>query len=293
MVEEIGPQWDAPDPNGENLQARIDTSLINPIHIEIPLYSVNREARGVVVKYLQKHKLVTSPGIIRSPPSFSRFFDSETDTIFLPAADVAAFVSEPVDRIHKPNMQDRYVSFPRSALPRLAVTPAGLDVLKKDKLETFSVTAGGVDILYVVDTIPTGTFLSRDLENGRAFSLLGLGEASHVQLKWDHSRQEWVASGGDQEAFMRLQRMVGELENFASTTSQCDLDVQLVGLVAPSTTPTRGIAFETCSACSLVQTPAALYISPHWDLDGPTEQETNINNIGCTLACTVRGCTWR
>jgi hypothetical protein len=183
VVKEICPQWDGPDPNGENLQARINTSLLNPLHVEIPLYSANRETRDVVIKYLQKHKLVTSPGSIRSPPSFSRFFESETDTIFLPAADVAAFVSEPVDRIHKPDMQDRYVSFPRSALPRLAVTPAGLDVLKKDELETFSVTAGGVDMLYVIDTIPTGTFSFRDLEGGRAFPLLGLGEASHAQLK--------------------------------------------------------------------------------------------------------------
>jgi hypothetical protein len=32
---------------------------------------------------------------------------------------------------------------------------------------------------------------------------------------------------------MRLQHMVGELEKYASTTSQYDLDVQLVCLVVP------------------------------------------------------------
>jgi hypothetical protein len=234
VVEEIGPQWDGPDPNGENLQARIDTSLLNPLHIEIPLYSVNREARGIVIKYLQQHELVTRLGSIQPQPTFLRFFNSETDTLFLPAADVAAFANEPIDRIHMPDMQNRYVSFPRLALQRLAVTPAGLDVLKKDELETFSVTAGGVDILYVVDPIPTASrFSLRDLENRRAFPLLGLRGASHAQVQWSHSRQEWVASGECQESLMRLQHMVRGLEKYASTTSQYDLDVQLVCLVAP------------------------------------------------------------
>lgn len=132
-----------------------------------------------------------------------------------------------------PDMQDRYVSFPRSALPRLAVTPAGLDVLKKDELETFSITAGVVDILYVVDPIPTSTLSLRDLENGRACPLLGLGMSSHAQVQWSHSRQEWVASGEEQEALVRLQHTVRGLERYASITSQFDLDVQLVCQVVP------------------------------------------------------------
>lgn len=49
-----------PDPNREDLHLTFDTSLLEPLRIELPLYSVNREARGIVRLYTQEQNLVAS-----------------------------------------------------------------------------------------------------------------------------------------------------------------------------------------------------------------------------------------
>lgn len=57
VFEEMGLE---PDPNGEDLYLRFDTSRLEPLHIAMPLYYVNQEARGVILKLLQEHRMTVS-----------------------------------------------------------------------------------------------------------------------------------------------------------------------------------------------------------------------------------------
>jgi len=200
VVEEIGPQWDGPDPNGENLQQRLDTSLLEHLHIPLSLYPVNRKARDVAVEYLQKHKLVASRSSARSGFEMLRPFDPQTDTIFLPAAYAHVFGGEPGDVLHVTGMVDRYVSRPYSALKRLAVTPAGLEALKVEPMDAFLCEGGMIDKLYVVDAAPGCMLSVQDLEKAGQFPLVGLEETYRARLTWNSSRREWIASGTDSEA---------------------------------------------------------------------------------------------
>jgi hypothetical protein len=227
VVEELGLlAREVPDPNGENLQARFGTSRVEPLRVPLPLYSVNHEARGIAIKHLREHQLVAS----RNNTGFLRQFNPQTDTIFLRTADAHVFGGEPGDRLHMPEMINRHVSFPYSALPRLAVTPSGLEALKSEPLDTFLTTGGMITTLYVVDVPATSTLTLQDLENEAEFPLVGLEDASRARLAWSSSRQEWTDSGDDSEARVRLRQMVAGLESIGLYPGGDDWDVQFVNL---------------------------------------------------------------
>jgi len=234
VIEEIGPQWDGPDPNGENLQAGFDTSQLEPLRIPLPLYCVNREAHGVTIKYLREHEYAVtfrtnSSGETRGC-DFLRPFNPRTDTIFLPVADAYAFGLEPGDRLHEPDMKDRYVSSPYAALPRLAVTPSGLEALKSELLDAFLTTGGMITTLYVVDVPATSTLTLQDLDNNGEFPLVGLEDTFRARLEWSSSRQEWTDSGDYCEGRVRLRCMVAGLEKIGTYPGEDGWDVQLVYL---------------------------------------------------------------
>lgn len=234
VIEELGAvSWENPDPNGENLQARFDTSRLEPLHIPLPLYSVNREAHDVTVKYLQDHKLVASRGTAKSEWEILRHFDSDNDTIFLPAADAHAFGGEPGEIFHVPEMVDRYVSWPYYALPRLAVMRAGFEALKAESLDDFLTTGGMIKTLYVMDVVSTSTLTLQDLEKTGAFPLAVLKDTSRARLAWSSTRWEWTASGDDCEARVQLRQMVAGLENLGTYPGDDNWDVQLVYLDTP------------------------------------------------------------
>lgn len=234
VIEEVGPQYegDILDPNGERLQARLDTSLLQPLHLPLPLCSVNREARDVAIKWLKDQKLVACPSSTQSDFKFHRHFNPETDTIFMPAADAFVFGGEPGERFTVPEMEGRHASFPYSALPRLAVTPAGLEALKPEPLDAFMIMAGVINTIYVVDVAShCSTLTLREFDDVEgAFPLVGLEDTSHARLRWSSTRREWSDSGDDYEALVRLRQMVIGLEDIGSFAGPFDWDVRLVYL---------------------------------------------------------------
>jgi len=241
VIEEVGPQYegDTLDPNGERLLERFDTSLLRPLHIPLPLYSVNREARDVAAKWLKEQELVACPGSTPSDFTFHRHFNSQTDTIFMPAADAFVFGGEPGDRFTVPEMEGRHASFPYSALPRLAITPAGLDALKPEPLDAFMVIGGVINTIYVVEVAPSSTLTLGEIEDVEgAFPLVGLEDKSHARLRWSSSRREWSDSGDDYEALVRLRQMVTGLEDVGSFAGAFDWDVRLVYLTTHQETST-------------------------------------------------------
>ena len=199
----------------------------------MPLYSVNREAHHVAVKYLQEHKLLAFRRTAGPESVFLRHFNPQTDTMFLPATDVHAFGREPGEYIHAPDMMGRTVSFPYVALPRLAVTPAGLEALQEWSLHTFLTAGGMIETIYVVEMTPDSALTLQDLGIGNKFPLAGLGDRSRARLSWSSSRREWTAEGDDCEARVRLQQMVEGLECLEFYPNDNNWDVQLVDLSTP------------------------------------------------------------
>lgn len=224
-----------PDPNGEDLYLRFDTILLEPLRIQLPLYSVNREARNVTLEYLQKHKATVSR-ISRAAFEILRPFDARSDIMFLPTADIEAFVMEPIDRLHEPDLLGRHVGSSDPALPRLAVTTEGFDCFRKDGalLEDFFRFGGTIHTICVVETACPGGGKSRELENER--EKLELWDEPLARLRWSNVRCEWEGSRGansDEEALVRLKHYVGGLDVSEYSPEYFELEMQLVHLAMP------------------------------------------------------------
>jgi hypothetical protein len=133
---------------------RFNFSLIESLSIELPLYSVNHEARGIALEYINKQKLVQSG----TQAVFLRSFNTTTDTVFLPADRIRDFLAESVERMMEPDLFDRIMIFTAQALPRLAVTRAGFEAFK-GVLRIYFEDVGYVGVLCVVDVAPTSTHM--------------------------------------------------------------------------------------------------------------------------------------
>lgn len=225
ILEDLGLE---PDPNGEDLSLEFKTSLLEPLRIEIPLYFVNREARGVTIKYVQKHNLTMPRDSAQSHFGFLRHFDHRTDTMFLPLRDVDTFFQEQVDRAHAPDLQDRYVSYSFPILPRLAIPSTGFEALKGE-LDYFFAACGPICTLYVVDVTSDSTRALLELNNASEFVPLELEHAPCARLVWRSAQREWESSGDDQK-IADMRPLVAGLDDPGSETSKFDLDVQLVHL---------------------------------------------------------------
>jgi hypothetical protein len=226
VLEDLGIE---PDPNGEDLNLRLDFSLLEPYQIDLSMYSVNREAHSVAVKHLRRQKLIVSQNCAQSGLRFLRPFDSNTATIFLTTSEVDSFAKELAERLFQPDLQDRYVSTPGRALPRLALTPSGLKSFMGDPLETYFDFSGTIDTLYIIDFASDSSSTPRDFENASEHLLLELEGAPLARLTWSSSRRRWEEISGDGEKLTQLKKLVEGLDEPSSfINNEFNLEVQLV-----------------------------------------------------------------
>jgi hypothetical protein len=225
LLEDLGID---PDPNGEDLNLRFDTSLLEPLDIELSLYSVNREAHSVAVKYLRKHKLVVSQDNAQSDLKFFRNFDPSADTMFLPTCDVDFFVTELAERIHEPDLFNRNVSTSGRTLPRLAVTPSGFKSIMRAALQAYAGFDGPTDTIYVVDVTCNGRFSSCNIEDASIYHFLELEGAPYARLTWHSSRRQWGEISGNDEVLVQLKELIRGLEEPFLADTEPDFEVRLV-----------------------------------------------------------------
>lgn len=214
------------DPNGHDLQLKFDTSLLDPLKFELPLYAVNREARNVTLGFVHEENLVLSQDAARNRAEFIRHFNPKTDTMFLPTADVETFLMEQIDRLSKPDLEGRYYSTARPVLACLAVTAPGLAVLK-DELGNFIDISAPIDLLYVVDVPRHSTVTLGQLEYAIKRIPLTLEDTSRARLTWQSSERQWEADG-DTVAIASMKQLVKGLDDPGSSTSNFDLKVYFV-----------------------------------------------------------------
>jgi hypothetical protein len=230
VIEEMGLE---PDPNGEDLEMRFDFSFLEPLRIRLPLYDVNREARDVVLKHMKTHKLVSGRDSSTSAFHYLRPFDARTDTMFLQSSDISSFVGETTERIHEPDMVERYVSINYPILERVAVTLGGFESLMDGWLEELFDFTGSITSLYVVDVAGNSRVNLDHVEDASIFSSLILDDAHYARLAWSKSRRQWEASG-DSETSSQMRNILANICTSGSRTSDYDLEIQLVHLRSPS-----------------------------------------------------------
>ncbi|KAH7256253.1 hypothetical protein BKA59DRAFT_467085 [Fusarium tricinctum] len=98
--------WDYDDKDPDNIRFEFRYDLL-PVAFTIPLAFVNREARGVVLSWVQR----SGPEIQynESQPHFQRRMNHYIDTLYLPMDRIEEFDAEPLDRQFEEDMVHRMV----------------------------------------------------------------------------------------------------------------------------------------------------------------------------------------
>lgn len=219
-----------PDANIEDLYLQLDTSLLEPLRVELPLYAVNREARDVTLEYFKRHKVTVQ----RSSNGLEvlRPFDPRSDTVFLPTLDMERFIWEAYNRLAEPEPLDSHVvDTSKPALPRLAVTTRGLDWLKTNgmPLDIFLHTRWKNDCHTICVLEPACWCKLQELETAR--EIREFSDEPLARVTWGSVRGEWegASEAGDEEALVRLKGYVEGLDSLGDS----ELEVQLVHLAMP------------------------------------------------------------
>ncbi|GAB7324380.1 hypothetical protein MBLNU13_g08323t2 [Cladosporium sp. NU13] len=225
VFEDIGLEQDS---NGDNLYIRFDTTRLKPLRIALPLYSVNREARDVTIKWLQKHRTTISRTRRSCVHKASRRFRPQHDTMFLPSTKLKRFAMELARRPFKRDMLNRHFSSSNPALPRLAVTSVGLQLLKGDLLDMFFESAGTINTIFVVDDASVSSLQALEASGGKV--VVELPDRPAARVKWSFLEGVGEVSGNDEQARARLKEYVEGFEISSFTPDGFELEVQLVNL---------------------------------------------------------------
>ncbi|PYI00174.1 hypothetical protein BO71DRAFT_455047 [Aspergillus ellipticus CBS 707.79] len=77
--------------------------LVDDARFDIPLFSVNREARDVVLRWMERHGIKMCFNTTTQSFLFRRPFDPKSDIYFISLDDWPAFLVEPMERLPRPD----------------------------------------------------------------------------------------------------------------------------------------------------------------------------------------------
>lgn len=217
-----------PDSDGDNLYIRFDTTRLKPLRVALPLYSVNREAHDVTIKWLQENRMTVSRPRRICAHKASRRFRPQHDTMFLPSTKLKKFTMELARRPFKRDMLNRHFVSSNPALPRLAVTSVGLQLLRGDLLDVFFESAGTIHTIFVVDGASVSSLQALGASGGDV--VVELPDQPVARVKWSFLEGIGEISGDDERARARLTEYVEGFEISCFTPDGFELEVQLVNL---------------------------------------------------------------
>lgn len=93
--------------------------LLDPVQLEVPLHFVNHESRRVALHWMHHHciEIWSYDGRVL----FSRWFDRDRDTLYIPESSRDQFLAEPLERPFEPDLLDKTISMTCNEFTRLAL----------------------------------------------------------------------------------------------------------------------------------------------------------------------------
>lgn len=123
--------------------------------------------------------------------------------MFVPSTKVENFVAEPAEWPHElEDMVERYFGTSNPALPRLVVTPVGLQLLKGELLSDFCQFGGTIETILVVDNASVGTLQA--LESFSGGLPIELADQPIARVRWSLPARLGEISGDDERVRVRL-----------------------------------------------------------------------------------------
>ena len=120
------PQHPGNDESYVDLEYRHD--LLDAVQIEIPLFFVDREARHIVLAWIQKQNIkmrvyAHEDGQLQAPV-FMSHFDPVHDVLYIAVDKWNEFLCEPDDRCFQPDMVDQFIHVHPANITRIAMPEA-------------------------------------------------------------------------------------------------------------------------------------------------------------------------
>lgn len=96
-LQKTDPEW---DPNEDlNLQLNMSYDLLDHVQVEVPLFSVNWEARVIALTWMREQKITLHFHKDKQNWVFTRPFDPMMDALYVPMDKIDEFFIEPHDRM--------------------------------------------------------------------------------------------------------------------------------------------------------------------------------------------------
>jgi hypothetical protein len=202
--------------------------------LTVPLWFVSREARSMVLPWLQAQQGVrirhrdddnrsstSRPSPVLDPeldhrpclqPIFVKAFDPERDTVYVPDDQWETFLSEPLNRLFKPGTDDRY--YVMRLLPRVAVPVSLLKRCGGNLIQDWLEWQDNLrEMLVVLGEMPDWETEGKGEKEDEAGKFSEQAEGSRVQL----AREE-------QEQDVRPVRQLGNVRVEPGEDSDCEED---------------------------------------------------------------------
>ena len=153
LVTESDPDYDFENPH-LNLNFEFRHELLDDVEFEVPLFYVNREARGFALAWVREQGLAIRFHRGRGCVVFVRAFDPKHDTLYVPFNKWDEFFREPFDRNFEPDLMERNVNLPGPAFTRVAMSEAVLRSEDNSLCEFFDYYVSVREVFVIVDAQP-------------------------------------------------------------------------------------------------------------------------------------------
>lgn len=153
-----------------NLNFVFRHDLLYNAQYEVPLFFVNREARGIALAWVYQQGIELRPDQDRQHPGFVRPFDPEIDVLYVAHESWDDFLTEHYDRQSEPDLFDKIVNV-KANLTHLAV-PEALLWTDADSLNEMIWLFPGIKVLFfLIDAPPDLHYADNDMKVQRRWQL--------------------------------------------------------------------------------------------------------------------------
>ncbi|OJJ35942.1 hypothetical protein ASPWEDRAFT_28536 [Aspergillus wentii DTO 134E9] len=175
------------DPENDelNLAFEFRHERLGDVEIEVPLFFVNREARGLALAWIQEQGLRMHLDKETQSIRFWRQFDPRQDTLYVPRDKYIPFLIEPIDRMEEPDLLGKNVKNPGPYFTRIAVPEALLQDVQAQLAEILDPDYWTLETVFVVVNDQPG--LQTD-DNTKVQRRWEIESTKGGALFWNHTR---------------------------------------------------------------------------------------------------------
>lgn len=177
-----------------NLVFEFHHELLDDIQLVLPSFFVNREARGITLAWIRSQGIKIRFYKKRQCLAFTRSFNPEYDTLYVPLEKWDEFFIEPFDRLEEPDLFDRTVDCPGPQITRIAVPQTVLQ-RKVNPLPDLFEWYSHLDTLFII--IDTPADLQPEDNDMGLQQRWELKSRQGAIFSWDHGRDAFVGGFDD------------------------------------------------------------------------------------------------